>query len=310
MRLKISSFKRVVALTGAGISAESGISTFRDSNGLWERHRIEDVATPESFDRNPGLVWRFYSMRRRDAAKVTPNDAHLALARFARQAPSRGLAFTLITQNVDMLHERAAALVADKTQPIESRSPLQLPTSVATDRAKSRTLSIDLPLAMHGTLSCSRCAKCEQIFQDPHTWLDENGASNPKLLELELPTPPLKAEQPPATLNLDTIARSNDGLPLAPCCKGALLRPHIVWFGERPLYMEQIETALSSADLFVTIGTSGQVYPAAGFLEQAKFAGIKTACLNKEALPQQAMIDFYFDGPATKTVPALFQLGT
>lgn len=283
MPLKISSFKNVVVLTGAGISAESGISTFRDSNGLWEKHRIEDVATPEAFDRDPRLVWRFYSMRRRDAAKAAPNAAHLALAKFAAEARKNGTNFTLVSQNVDMLHERA------------------------TSQAGDGDVAELLPYAMHGSLSCSRCTSCEQVYKDLNAWIDDSGAVRPQPIDIRLPPSPIRSKCELTPILREEISFNSEGLPRSPCCQAnGLLRPHIVWFGEMPLYMQQIEEALSSADLFVTIGSSGQVYPAAGFLEQAKFAGAITACLNKETLPQQAVVDFYIAGPATRTVPALF----
>jgi NAD-dependent deacetylase len=245
MQPDISQFKRIVVLTGAGVSAESGLSTFRDSNGLWENHRIEDVATPEAFERNPMLVWRFYSMRRQDAARVAPNAAHVALARFSAWAGdgTSGVKFTVVTQNVDMLHERA-----------------------------SREAGAAMPLAMHGQLFRSRCVRCERIFEDETAWVTE----------------------------------ASSKLPRSVCCD-ALSRPHIVWFGEMPLHIPEISAELEACDLFVSIGTSGQVYPAAGFIERAKIAGAATACLNKEPLPQRGMVDFYVEGPASRTVPQIFR---
>lgn len=279
MHLEISSFKRIVVLTGAGISAESGISTFRDAGGLWEKHRIEDVATPEAFYRDPKLVWRFYSMRRTAAASAKPNAAHLALAGFAQICADRGTGFTLVTQNVDCLHERANLEATGK-----AADPCRL-------------------LAMHGTLSRSRCARCGAIFSDPFAWLDSDG----KPVAAESPALRLVADGAPL-IDASKIQRNEKGIPLSPCC-GGTLRPHIVWFGEMPLNMDQILGEISQCDLFVTVGTSGLVYPAAGLIEQAKIAGATTACLNMEPIPQQGMVDFYFEGPATQTVTALLKLG-
>ena len=277
MRLEISSFKRIVVLTGAGISAESGISTFRDSGGLWENHRIEDVATPEAFLADPCLVWRFYSMRRHAAVKAAPNAGHRALADFAAQCAQNGIEFTLVTQNVDALHERART---------------------STPRCDIKLCEV---LAMHGTLPHSRCVRCNTQWSDPTAWFNGAGAplvtTYPEFAALAAGLNPIKP---------DTTRRDSLQIPMSPCCQ-ARLRPHIVWFGEMPLHMDRIQTRLAECDLFLTIGTSGQVYPASGFLEQAKFAGATTACLNKEPIPQQAMVDFYFEGRATQTVPRIFQ---
>src|SRR5579862_7681510 len=148
MELEITSFKKIVFLTGSGVSAESGISTFRDSDGLWEKHRIEDVATPEAFERDPVLVWKFYSLPRRAAAAARPNAAHTALARLSLLDPERGHEVVLVTQNVDGLHEQAAMVEA------------------AGKPAAARPGAAFWPLAMHGTLSRSRCLGCEVIYED------------------------------------------------------------------------------------------------------------------------------------------------
>jgi NAD-dependent deacetylase len=188
-------FERVVVLTGAGISAESGIRTFRASDGLWEDHAIEEVATPEGFARDPSLVHRFYNERRRHLAKpeIQPNAAHFALAEFEKRFAGD---FLLVTQNVDNLHERAGS---------------------------------ERVLHMHGSLLKVRCLDSDEVF----AWSED--------LALDTPHPKGGA--------------------------AGRLRPHIVWFGEMPLYMEQIEEALGACDLFLAIGTSGQVYPAAGFVQ-------------------------------------------
>lgn len=227
----MSRYTSIVVLTGAGVSAESGIKTFRDNNGLWENHRVEDVCTPEAFARNPELVQQFYNARRRQlVTEAKPNPAHRALADFERHFPGE---FTLITQNVDDLHERAG----------------------------SRNL-----LHMHGELLKARCSKTQLVVP----WTSDITADTP-----------------------------------CPCCsKAGLLRPHIVWFGEMPLFMDQIEAALSRCDLFVSIGTSGQVYPAAGFVQMAAAYGAHTVELNLE--PGRSLFAERHYGPATRTVAAYF----
>ena len=224
-------FQRIVVLTGAGISAESGIRTFRSDDGLWENHRLEDVATPEAFQANPELVQAFYNARRQQllSGAVRPNPAHEALARLEREFTG---SFMLVTQNVDNLHERAG----------------------------SQAL-----IHMHGELLKSRCTGCGQLH--------------------------------PQQSDLDTATA-------APCCgRPGGLRPHIVWFGEVPLEMDRIYQALSSCDLFVSIGTSGQVYPAAGFVREAALAGAHTLQLNLEPAGRDAFDEHRY-GPASELVPA------
>ncbi|MGL4207484.1 MAG: Sir2 family NAD+-dependent deacetylase [Aeromonadaceae bacterium] len=221
---------RVVILTGAGISAESGIATFRASDGLWEQHRIEDVATPEGFSRDAALVHSFYNQRRLSLGAVTPNPAHAALAKLQQLWGERVL---LVTQNVDDLHERAG-------------SPQVL--------------------HMHGELLKVRCVRTGRVYQ----WHEP----------------------------LTTADRCS-------CCQpGQGLRPHIVWFGEMPLEMERIYEALAQADLFVAIGTSGNVYPAAGFVAEAKRYGALTLELNLEPSSQQSHFSLAEYGPASSVVPA------
>ena len=230
-----SGLRSVVVATGAGISAESGIQTFRASDGLWEEHRIEDVASPEGFARNPALVYDFYNQRRRQvqAAAITPNAAHSALARFEHDLVQAGGEFLLVTQNVDNLHERAG----------------------------SQALS-----HMHGELLKSRCVNSGLVFD----WRQD--------------------------LGFDSVCR---------CCQQrGNLRPHIVWFGEIPRGMSQIEAALERCDLFVSIGTSGNVYPAAGFRHLAQQAGATTVELNLDRTG--SVFDEHHYGPATQSVPAFF----
>lgn len=224
--------QRIVILTGAGISAESGIRTFRAADGLWEDHRIEDVATPKAFARHPALVQRFYNQRRaqlQDPA-IQPNAAHLALARLEREYAGEVL---VVTQNVDDLHERAG----------------------------SQNL-----LHLHGELLSVLCTASGQRFR----WADA--------VQVETP---------------------------CPCC-GQLgrLRPDIVWFGEMPYHMERIMAALARCTLFVSIGTSGNVYPAAGFVREARLAGAHTLELNLE--PSQVASAFHErrEGKAGEVVPA------
>ena len=219
---------RIVILTGAGISAESGLGTFRDEGGLWAQHRIEDVATPEAFVRNPNLVHRFYNARRVQAAEAQPNPAHHALARLQADFPGDVL---LVTQNVDGLHEKAGA------------------------RA----------IHMHGELSRALCAACE------HRW--------------------------------DAPAEMSVGEP-CPACDKPTARLDIVWFGEIPYHMEEIIEALQTCDLFAAIGTSGQFYPAAGFVEEARMAGAATVELNLRDSDMSYAFEEHIVGPASKTVPA------
>ncbi|NCP15017.1 MAG: NAD-dependent deacylase [Sphingomonadales bacterium] len=225
----MADFKRIVILTGAGISAESGIDTFRAAGGLWEQHRIEDVATPEGFARNPGLVLGFYDTRRAAMAAALPNPAHIALARLEREFPGELL---LVTQNVDDLHERGGS---------------------------ARVLH------MHGELQSALCASCEMRTR----WEGE-------ML----------------------------GRPACPVCQSRSLRPDIVWFGEMPYQMGRIYTALETCDLFVSIGTSGAVYPAAGFVQEARAAGAHTLELNLEPSEGSRLFHESRLGPASALVPA------
>jgi NAD-dependent deacetylase len=219
----------IVILTGAGISAESGLATFRGPDGLWEGHRVEDVATPEAFERNPALVQRFYDLRRAALLTVEPNAAHEALARLDAAWPGELL---IVTQNVDDLHERAGA---------------------------KRLLH------MHGELKSAWCLACDARVP----WeADLSGA------------PPCPA-----------------------CSETGQLRPDIVWFGEMPYDMERIDRAITDADLFVSIGTSGAVYPAAGFVQTARYCGARTLEMNLD--PSLGSIYFHETrtGPAGELVP-------
>ena len=218
----------IVILTGAGVSAESGVATFRGPGGLWEGHRVEDVCTPQALSRQPELVHRFYDERRATLGTVQPNAAHLALARLDA-AWTGGL--LLVTQNVDDLHERAGS---------------------------TRMLH------MHGELRSALCAACGTRM-------------------------PWDAALPPGTA--------------CPTCHTPTLRPDIVFFGEMPYHMDAIETALADADLFVSIGTSGAVYPAAGFVRTAKHYGARTLELNLDPSEGSIWFDESRMGPAGTLVP-------
>ncbi|MEP3421364.1 MAG: NAD-dependent deacylase [Erythrobacter sp.] len=218
----------IVILTGAGISAESGIDTFRDAGGLWEKHKVEDVATPEGFARDPDLVLGFYDLRRAALGKVHPNEAHRALGRLEREFPGELL---LVTQNVDDLHERGGS---------------------------------DRVLHMHGELKSALCQSCG----------------------IRTPWDAAMSNRPPC-----------------PVCQAPTLRPDVVWFGEMPYQMERIYAALSQCDLFVSIGTSGAVYPAAGFVQDARAARAATLELNLEPSEGTHHFTEARHGPAGELVP-------
>ena len=219
---------RIVILTGAGISAESGIDTFRSAGGLWEQHRVEDVATPEGFVRDPDLVLGFYDMRRAALGKVEPNPAHRALARLEAEFTGELL---LVTQNVDDLHERGG----------------------------SRRV-----LHMYGELRSALCTACEMRSRWDTPMIDR---------------------------------------PPCPVCAAPMLRPDVVWFGEMPYEMGRIYHALETCDLFVSIGTSGAVYPAAGFVQEARAAGARTLELNLEPSEGSHFFTESRHGPAGQLVP-------
>ena len=219
----------IVILTGAGISAESGLGTFRAENGLWADHRVEDVATPEGFRADPQLVHNFYNMRREESAKASPNPAHEALARLESELNG---SVTVVTQNVDNLHERGGS------QKI---------------------------IHMHGALAGSLCASCDTRWPSPH------------------------------------VTQPDDA---CPSCGRQSTRPDIVWFGEMPYQMEEIFRLIGDSDIFAAIGTSGNVYPAAGFAHEAKRTGVHTIEFNLE--PSMVVNDFAETrfGKAGETVPA------
>jgi NAD-dependent deacetylase len=222
-------------LTGAGVSADSGLATFRGAVGLWEGVRIEDVATPEAWRADPALVWRFYQERRAALQSVEPNDAHRALAEFERRAEATGAGFLLVTQNVDDLHERAG-----------SRRPVHV----------------------HGELARLRCERCGLVVVDRE--------------------------------HLDPAE-------FVPCprCAHARLRPDVVWFGEIPRHLDEVAERLASCSHFLAVGTSGVVWPAAGFLAEARGCGARTLVQALEAPENLAPQDRYVPGRAAAALPGL-----
>ena len=225
-------YKNIVILTGAGISAESGIQTFRDAGGLWENHPVEQVATPQGFAKDPKLVHRFYNLRRAALKTVSPNPAHIALARLERALADKGGHLTIVTQNVDDLHERGGA---------------------------GRVIH------MHGILTSMLCGHCE------HRW--------------------------------EHLEDAGPDMACPKCHVQKVSRPDIVWFGEIPYQMRRIEEALRACELFVSIGTSGAVYPAAGFVQMARGLGKDTLELNLEASQGSHLFTESRLGPAGTLVP-------
>jgi NAD-dependent deacetylase len=220
---------RIVVLTGAGISAESGLGTFRDKDGLWTRVDLNEVATPEGYRRNPDLVLDFYNQRRQGLVEAQPNAAHRALARLEARL---GDGLTLVTQNVDDLHERGGS---------------------------ARVVH------MHGELLSALCAACA------HRWPWSGPMS------------------------------TTDACPA--CTAAGHVRPDVVWFGEMPYRMDEIYGRIAEADLFAAIGTSGQVYPAAGFVMDAKLNGAATIEINLERTDSSGAFDRHVLGPASQAVP-------
>lgn len=244
MRLRIDDDTRLLVLTGAGVSAESGVPTFRDAQGLWESHPVERVATPEGFAEDPRLVWRFYSERRRKAKTVRPNPGHFALAAAEERMGDR---FLLVTQNVDGLHRRAGSL---------------------------RLVEI------HGSLFETRCSLCRrEPFPDDREYLDE--------------PPPCE----------ECRERGREGL----------LRPAVVWFGEvlDPMHLHRVsvfvEEARAGRFVFLAVGTSGAVYPAAGMVLQARAAGAEAWLVNIEPSDNAHAFHHFVRGPSGQVLPDLFE---
>ncbi len=223
----------IVILTGAGVSAESGIATFRDPDGIWSKVDYREVATPQGFAANPGRVHDFYNWRRRTVRSAKPNAAHIALARLEREFSGE---FLLVTQNVDNLHETAGSTKL---------------------------------IHMHGQHDRALCNACGER----HQWH--------------------------ADMSLETNCPA--------CTQIGQMRPDVVWFGETPYEMDRILTALQGCDLFISIGTSGNVYPAAGFVRDARVAGARTVELNQEPSRGANLFDEAAHGPATQIVPAFVE---
>lgn len=230
----MAQYRSIVILTGAGVSAESGVQTFRGPDGLWEGHKVEDVATPQAFARDPNLVQNFYNLRRAALRTVEPNAAHQALARLETELDGDVL---IVTQNVDDLHERGG--------------------------------SANL-LHMHGALNKVRCQRCGAV--------------------------------------LDWAGDLYQQTPCPDCSATSSLRPDIVWFGEMPYFMHQIEQAIATCDLFVSLGTSGNVYPAAGFVSLARQTGrAHTIEINLDPSAGASYFHECRHGPATQLVPAFVE---
>ena len=226
-------YKHIVFLTGAGISAESGLATFRSENGLWNNHRVEDVATIEAYLRNPDYVHQFYNDMRPELFKAEPNPAHLAITDLQSNYPAQ---IDVVTQNVDTLHEKAG----------------------------NKNI-----YHIHGQINQIVCLNCGHVFE---TWGDISSED--------------KCEK---------------------CGVVGMLKPNIVFFGENLLYMDKVDNLLKSCDLFISIGTSGVVYPAAGFVQIAKMFGADTIELNMEQTSNNRLFDRHIYGPAGTTLPALVQ---
>lgn len=222
--------KNVFILTGAGISAESGLKTFRDANGLWENYRVEDVASIDGFEKNPKVVHDFYNMLRPVMDKAEPNAAHFAIAQFEKE--NSNLDVFLVTQNVDLLHEKAGSKNVRH---------------------------------MHGRIDETVCLKCGHVIK--------------------------------------TLQKSAFDDVCEECGARGFLKPNIVFFGEMPMFMDEISAKLKSADVFIAVGTSGVVYPAAGFVMQAKYFGAKTYLFNLEYTENNAYFDKQIIGKASETLP-------
>jgi len=280
----VNDIRNIVILTGAGISAESGLATFRGPDGLWEGHRVEDVCTPQALARDPVMVHRFYDARRAALATVKPNPAHVALARLDAEWPGELL---IVTQNVDDLHERAGA---------------------------KRLLH------MHGELLSGLCAVCgeRQRWEGPMLLPERHpspstackaGAQDKLQPKAEGWGPSLSQQtMSQQDRDIDPSPRWGDGeefvAPACPHCGAAAIRPDIVFFGEMPYQMDVIDKAIRRADLFASIGTSGAVYPAAGFVRTARHCGAETIELNLD--PSEGSIFFHESrlGRASELVPA------
>lgn len=222
-------YKNILILTGAGVSAESGLATFRDADGLWNNHKVEDVATIEAFERNPEFVHQFYNEMKPELLHAKPNPAHLALAKLEQEYPGE---VNIITQNVDTLHEKAGSQKV---------------------------------CHIHGQINQAVCLNCGNVLE---TWDD---------------------------VDTQTVCPH--------CHVAGMMKPNIVFFGESLLYMDKAAHLLSNCDLFVSVGTSGVVYPAAGFVQTAKYRGAETYEFNLEAASNNYLFDKHIYGKCGKTLP-------
>jgi len=255
--------QNVVVLSGAGASAESGIPTFRGAGGLWRTFRAQELASPDAFQRNPSLVWEFYSYRREVALSKQPNKAHYAIAEFQKRLKEDGRSVTVITQNIDDLHQRAG------TEGV---------------------------IELHGTLYKTRCTVCNHVAENRNSpivpALEGKGAPDPDAQDAKIPEEDLpRCDQPNC---------------------GALVRPHVVWFGESldSNVLSATHGALDKCDMCLLVGTSSVVYPAAGFAPLLALKGVPVAEFNMEETPCTGVFRFHFQGPAGETLPPLLAVKT
>ncbi|AKT38144.1 SIR2 family NAD-dependent protein deacylase [Chondromyces crocatus] len=252
---KLRQARKITVLTGAGVSAESGVPTFRDAGGLWRRYKATDLASPEAWQRDPGLVWEFYNHRRAVAHTCKPNEGHLALARLEARFREAGRTFTLITQNVDGLHEAAGS---------------------------------ERVVRLHGSLWQVRCLQCAEV-----TW-NHTVPITPAFEGSGSPDP-------------EFVARRFETTDLPQCHCGGVIRPHIVWFGERlsRADLDAAEEAVDGCDLMLVIGTSAVVYPAAGYVPIARRLGAVVAEVNVEPSAVNNECSAFFKGKAGEVLPSL-----
>lgn len=265
---------KIFMLTGAGISAESGLETYRSVTGIWQSHAMDEVATHDALLRSPEKVWKFVSLLKAAADKAIPNAAHRAVAHAMVKCKHAKRPFFLVTQNVDTLHERALAEVG---------------------------LPLNDCVAMHGRLSVSSCMKCGKSFNDPFLYFDSHGmVSNERVNQLAMST------------ELETLADIVRGtehrLPLSPCCS-ELLRPAVVLFGEEPHHLNKCYSEVRGTNIFVAAGTSGKVAPANEFVRWSMRLNpsVRTVFLNSNSGDAHEYFKEFFTGPATEQVPLLMK---
>jgi len=263
---------KIFMLTGAGISAESGLETYRSVTGIWQSHTMDEVATHDALMRSPEKVWKFVSLLKAASDKAIPNAAHRAVAHAMVKCKEMNIPFFLVTQNIDTLHERALAEVG-------------LPSSDC--------------VAMHGRLSVSSCMKCGKSFNDPFIYFDSQGmVSNERINQLEM------------LWELGTLAEVDRGnehhLPLSPCCR-ELLRPSVVLFGEEPHQLNRCYSEVLGTSVFVAAGTSGKVAPANEFVRWSLRLNpsARTVFVNSNSGDASEYFKEFFIGPATEQVPLL-----